>query len=328
MRRPLAILLFSEGLDSILAGKILMAQGINVLAIRFITPFFGWHWKGREKEFSSVVQEKFGFSGEIIDITEDFLNMLSSPLHGYGSAFNPCIDCRILMLRKAKDLMPVFQADFIATGEVVGQRPMTQRQNIMRHIEKEAGVDGILLRPLSAKKLPETKIEREGIVDRDKLLGISGRGRKVQIKLAKEFGLKDIPSPSGGCLLTDPNFKERFKAFLEWNGGFDLRDAQLLTFGRHFKLNNTWFVLGRTEKENRRLRNLFQHQDILIKLANVPGPTGLLLGKISEKDIIAAANLIKRYAPKARSMKTLSLKIISHGKEEIILLDEKDLLNN
>ncbi len=327
MKRLLALLLFSEGLDSILAGKLLMAQGIDVLAIRFITPFFGWHWKGKEEEFLSVVQEKFGFSGKIIDITEEFLDILCLPRHGYGSVFNPCIDCRILMLQKARDLMPIFDAKFLVTGEVVSQRPMTQRRNIMRHIEKEAGVDGILLRPLSAKILPETKIEKEGLVDRTKLLSISGRGRKVQLKLAKRFGLKEIPSPSGGCLLTDPNLTGRFRAFLAWKGSFTPREAELLTFGRHFQLDRSWLVLGRTERENKRLNSLFQDQDILIKLANIPGPTGLLLGNVSKKDIIAAGGLIKQYAPKARSTKILPIRIISHERDEIIFLDEKDLLD-
>lgn len=321
MKRPRALLLFSEGLDSILAGKVLQSQGVEVVALRFITPFFGWQWKGREEEFARWVSENFGFSGAVVDLTEDFLKMLAVPRHGYGRAFNPCIDCRILMLKKAKELLPAFQADFLATGEVVGQRPMTQQRNTLRHIEKEAEVIDLVLRPLSAKKLWETEPERQGLVDREKLLSLSGRGRKRQLALAKEFGLKEIPSPAGGCLLTDPNLAPRFKKFLAWRGKFTPREAELLTFGRHFSLGNSWLILGRTELENKRIKALAKEEDTIIKLQDLPGPTGLLFGELTKKELEAAAKLLARYAPKARGLKDILVRIKGPLGTEIISLE-------
>jgi hypothetical protein len=313
MKRPRALLLFSEGLDSILAGKVLQAQGLEVFALRFITPFFGWCWKGREEEFSRFVSENFGFFGEVVDLTEDFLEILAHPQHGYGSGFNPCVDCRILMLRKAKELMPAFSASFLATGEVVGQRPMTQQRHTLRHIEKEAGVVGKVLRPLSAQKLWETEPERQGLVDRARLLAIAGRGRKQQLALARELGLKEIPSPAGGCLLTDPNLAPRFRRFLEWRGRFTPREAELLTFGRHFPLEKSWLVLGRIEAENRRLLALSEEEDTLLKLRDIPGPTGLLLGSPTEEEIKAAAYKLVRYAPKARGLPRVPVRVLRKG---------------
>ena len=321
MKRPRALLLFSEGLDSILTGKVLQSQGVEVVALRFVTPFFGWQWKGREEEFVRRVSKNFGFSGVVIDLTEGFLKMLAAPKHGYGRAFNPCIDCRILMLKKAKELLPAFQADFLATGEVVGQRPMTQQRNTLRHIEKEAEVIDLVLRPLSAKKLWETEPERQGLVDREKLLSLSGRGRKRQLALAKEFGLKEIPSPAGGCLLTDPNLAPRFKKFLDWRGGFTPREAELLTFGRHFPLGNSWLILGRTELENKRIKALAREEDTIIKLQDLPGPTGLLLGEPTKKDLETAAKLLTRYAPKARGLKDILVRIKGPSGTEIVPLE-------
>ncbi len=321
MKRPRALLLFSEGLDSLLAGKVLQAQGVEVVALRFITPFFGWQWKEREEEFARWVLENLGFSGAVVDLTEDFLKILAAPRHGYGRAFNPCIDCRILMLKKAKELLPVFQADFLATGEVVGQRPLTQQRNTLRHIEKEAGTIDLVVRPLSAKKLWETEPERQGLVIREKLFSLSGRGRKRQLALAKEFGLKEIPSPAGGCLLTDPNLALRFKKFLEWRGRFTPREAELLTFGRHFPLGNTWLILGRTELENKRIITLAREENTIIKLHDLPGPTGLLLGEPTKKDLEAAAKLLIRYAPKARGLKNISVRIKGPLTTEIISLE-------
>ncbi len=321
MKRPRALLLFSEGLDSILAGKVLQSQGVEVVALRFITPFFGWHWKGCEEEFARWVSKKFGFSGAVVDLTEDFLKMLAAPGHGYGRAFNPCIDCRILMLKRAKELLPVFQADFLATGEVVGQRPMTQQRNTLRHIEKEAGVTDLVLRPLSAKKLWMSEPERQGLVDREKLFSLSGRGRKRQLALAKEFDLKEIPSPAGGCLLTDPNLAQRFKKFLDWKGEFTPREAELLTFGRHFPLENSWLILGRTELENKKLMTLAKEEDTIIKIQDLPGPTGLLLGEPTEKDLKTAAKLLVRYAPKARGVKKVFLRVKRPSSTEIASLE-------
>ena len=316
-----ALLLFSEGLDSILAGKLLQEQGFEIWAVRFITPFFGWKWKGREEEFRRFLKENFGFIGEIWDLTPEYLKMLASPAHGYGSGFNPCIDCKILMLKTAQKLFSSRGAKVLATGEVLGQRPMSQQRHTLRHIEKEAGLSGKILRPLSAKKLPPTEYEEKGIVKRERLLGIAGRGRKEQLALAQRFGLKEIPSPAGGCLLTDPGLSSRFRDFFEKKAGHvSPREAELLTFGRHFTLAyGGWVVLGRNEEENRRLLSLAQPGDVLLRLKDLPGPTALLLLGGAE-DVEEAASLVKRYAPKARALKEVAVCVISLGKEKRILL--------
>ena len=317
--RKRALLLFSEGLDSILAGKLLKAQGVEVFALRFITPFFGWSWKGKEEAFDRYVREEFGFEGGLVrDLTPEYLKMLAAPAHGYGSGFNPCIDCKILMFKKAKELLPELEASFLASGEVVGQRPMSQQRNTLRHIEKEAGVADLLLRPLSAKRLAPTLPEREGLVDRERLLGLAGRGRKAQLALAREFGLKRIPSPAGGCLLTDPALAPRIKKFFALKEGRVFpREAELLTFGRHLELpRGSWLVLGRTEAENKRLSGLLEPGDVVLKLNQIPGPTGLMLFLASEEDLIEAARLVKHYAPKARPLEKAPVRVIRLPEEE------------
>ncbi len=313
------LLLFSEGLDSLLAGKILAAQGLAVVAVRFITPFFGWQWKGREEEFSAKLKEH-GFEGLVIDLTPEYLTMLANPPHGYGSGFNPCIDCKILMLRQAKELLPELGAEIIATGEVVGQRPMSQQRHTLRHIEKETGLVGRILRPLSAKKLPPTIYEEKGWVDREKLLDIAGRGRKIQLHLAKEFGLKEIPSPAGGCLLTDPSLAPRIREFFKLKEGkVSPREAELLVFGRHFVLpGGAWLVIGRHETENRRLQALTGPKDVVLKISQVPGPTGLLLFRHDEETIKEAGAYLKRYAPKARNLKEVTLLVRQRDEEKTI----------
>ena len=319
-----ALLLFSGGLDSILAGKLLQKQGFEVVALRFITPFFGWQWKGREEEFKSLVRKRYGFRGEVYDITPEYLKMLAAPRHGYGSGFNPCVDCKILMLRKAAELQPLFQAQVLATGEVVGQRPMSQQRHTLRHIEKEAGLSRKILRPLSAKKLPPTEYEEAGLVDRDQLLAIAGRGRKEQLALAEDLGLQEIPSPAGGCLLTDPSLAPRIRRFFELKGGaVSPREAELLTFGRHIFLSSGgWLVLGRKEAENKRLLSLVQWGDIVFDLEGIPGPTGLLLFKRSPQDLEEAARWLKRYAPKARGQEKVQVRVVywDQGEEEKIVV--------
>jgi len=305
MPKARVLLLFSGGLDSLLAGKVLQAQGLEVLAVRFITPFFHWQWRGREEEFDRSLREKYGFRGLVRDISGEYLEMLKSPPHGFGSAANPCIDCKILMLRRAREMLSELGADFLATGEVVGQRPMSQRRNIMRHIEKEAGVSGILLRPLCARRLPPTEPEKKGLVERERLYDFWGRGRKPQMRLAEEFGLTDYPSPAGGCILTDPQIGKRVKRLLAFRGGLGVREAELALFGRHFVEEDFWLILGRREFENRRLQELARPGDRLFKLRGIPGPTALLVEGRGEAERVR--EILKRYAPKARGISKVEL---------------------
>lgn len=282
MTTTTALGLYSGGLDSLLSCRVIMAQGIRVVALKFVTPFFDHHILARETAYKVEVKEKYGIDVEVIDLSKGYLNLLHNPAHGFGKHFNPCIDCKILMLSHARDLMPSYGASFLVTGEVLGQRPMSQRRDTLRVIERESGCSDLLLRPLCAKRLPPTLAEREGIVDREQLYGFTGRGRKSQIRLAKEFGISDYPNPAGGCMLTDPNLGLRIEHF--YNGlfsfgseGFTVADVNLLLVGRQFKLDDdNWFVLGRDEKENERIRQLQKPEDWLFIMPDRPGPTGLL----------------------------------------------------
>jgi len=225
------------------------------------------------------------------------LDVVKHPKHGYGSNMNPCIDCRIFMLKKAKAYMESAGASFIITGEVLGQRPMSQRRDSMRLIEKEAGLEGFILRPLSAKLLPASIPEKEGWVDREKLLNMQGRSRKPQIRLADHFDIRDYPCPAGGCLLTDPGFAQRMKDLMDHNPNFSLNDVHLLKVGRHFRLSpKTKVIVGRNEEENRKIQTFSQEKDILLKVSKFPGPLSLLRGKLDDGDIRRAAGITAYYS--------------------------------
>ena len=280
-----ALLLFSEGLDSLLAGLLLKDQGIEVYAIRFITPFFGWHLKDDLTPFENKIRE-LGFScGIIKDITEDFLAILKNPRHGYGCLANPCIYCKILMLRIAKDLMSELSADFIVTGEVLGERPMSQNRQALEIIERESLTKGILLRPLSARLLPETEVEKKGLVVRSKLLAIKGRQRTEQLRLAKDYGLKEIPTPAGGCLLTDPIIGGRTLEVLKRDLPLTVDTAKFLVLGRHYIDGNTWCVLGRNEEENKKIIALACGKFPLFTLSEPAPVLCLIHGEMEEERV-------------------------------------------
>jgi len=312
MKQVAAIGLFSGGLDSITACRVIMAQSIRVVALKFITPFFDDGLLAREKEYRAEVREKFGIDVHVVDLSEGYIKLLREPRHGYGKHFNPCVDCKIFMLSRARELMADHDASFLFTGEVLGQRPMSQRRDTLRVIERESGCEGILLRPLCAKLLPVTQPEREGLVDRERLHSFSGRGRKQQIRLAEEFGITEYPNPAGGCVLTDPNLGARIERFYRGDlrigsGGLRAGDIRLLLVGRQFKLpGGHWFVLGRDEAENERILSLAAKGDAVIQMIERPGPTGLLrqaagslAGAKAESETLAqAAGLIVRYGRK------------------------------
>lgn len=279
-----ALALFSGGLDSILACRLVMQQGLALTALKFVTPFFDHDLTdpAHARGYCQSMLCKYGLEVEIVDLSVDYLRMLEKPSHGFGRNFNPCIDCKILMLRRARQLMDEHKAAFLVTGEVLGQRPMSQRRDTLCVIERDSGCQGILLRPLSAKLLPPTLAEEQGIIDREQLLAVSGRGRKEQIALAGQFGIQDYPNPAGGCLLTDPNLAHRIKNLYQGfftfpNHQICVDDIRLLTVGRQFRLSKQlWFVLGRDERENKRLQHLRGEEDWLLRLRDLPGPLGLL----------------------------------------------------
>ena len=294
---PTAILLFSEGLDSHLAGLILKEQGIKIVAVKFITPFFGWKYKENPESFYEKVKALGFDEGLLVDVTEEYIEVLKKPEHGYGDYANPCVDCKIFMLKKAKKLMEELKADFIATGEVLGQRPMSQNKNALELIERKAGVKGILLRPLSAKLLAETEPEKKGIIDREKLFDIFGRKRNTQFELAKKFKLKEIPTPSGGCLLTDPQIGERVLKVIKERRTLNYETSQLLVIGRHFLEEGLWIVLGRNKEENEKIRRIVQNKYRTYTL-DVPAPTAVIVEGNPPEEFIK--KLLIKYSKKAK----------------------------
>lgn len=311
MREVAALGLFSGGLDSILACRVIAAQGIRVVALKFVTPFFDHDLLADQEVYTRAMQAQYGVHVEVVDISEGYVRMLEQPVHGFGKHFNPCIDCKILMLRHARELMARYGASFLFTGEVLGQRPMSQRRDTLRVIERDSGCEGLLLRPLCAKLMPPTRAEIEGLVDRERLHGFSGRGRKSQQQLAAEFCIVEYPAPAGGCMLTDPNLAARIKHFYQGLFSFGRQravdDILLLSVGRHFKLDEkTWFILGRDERENDRLEAMRAPGDWLIRMDTRPGPLGLLrhasetvAGGEQEASLLARlAGIVVRYGKK------------------------------
>ncbi|MFH0912954.1 MAG: tRNA 4-thiouridine(8) synthase ThiI [Candidatus Omnitrophota bacterium] len=292
-----AIALISGGLDSTLATKIIHGLDIELVALNTISPFCLCNHRSSSGCFHGATQaaKTLGLKLISIQVSEEYLEIVRKPKHGYGSQMNPCIDCRILLFKKAKDLMQKEAAAFIITGEVLGQRPMSQKLNTMRLIEKEAGLEGLVLRPLSAKILEPTIPEREGWVDRDKLLAINGRSRREQFSLAQKFGINDYPCPAGGCLLTDPEFSKRLKDLMRYRE-FNLDNIQLLKLGRHFRLNDTAkLVVGRNEQENEQLLNLAKDDDYLFMPKEIAGPTALGRGIFSDELINFSSSITCRY---------------------------------
>ncbi len=292
------IALFSGGLDSSLAFKVIEEQGIEVSGITFETPFFG-------AATAKAAAGRIGLSLTVVNITEEHLQMLHAPRYGYGKNMNPCIDCHTLMLKIAGRRMEEEGADFVFTGEVLGQRPMSQGKQSLYVVAKNAGYPERIIRPLSARLLPETAPEREGKVDRARLLDIQGRGRKQQMEMAVHYGITSYPAPAGGCLLTDPVFTKRLRDLFDRHPDHSVRDIELLKVGRHFRLNDaTKAIVGRNATENDTIERLAVQSDALIRIAQVPGPTVMVPGGGDEKTRLFAARLCARYcdAPKDREV--------------------------
>jgi tRNA-specific 2-thiouridylase len=290
-----AIALLSGGLDSTLAVRLMLDQGIEIEAMNFVTSFCQCNRKGRCEAVH--VAEQFDIPCRTIAVTDEFFALIRHPRYGYGSGMNPCLDCRILMFSKARQRMEEIGADFVFTGEVLGERPMSQRRDAMRIIERESGLEGRLLRPLCAQLLAPTIPEQEGLVNREKLLDISGRSRKPQIALAQEHGITDYPCPAGGCLLTDPGFARRMRDLVEYSPDFGLNDVSLLKVGRHFRLSPTAkAVAGRDKSENERILALAQPDDTLFEVSGFPGPIVLLRGESDVPEVALAAAITIRYS--------------------------------
>ena len=295
--RAKAIGLLSGGLDSIVAAKLILEQGIEVEALNFTTAFCTCTSKGSSCLASQKAADQIGVPLKVFDISEEILDVVKHPKFGYGSGMNPCLDCRIFVFKKAKEYMRESGADFIFTGEVLGQRPMSQRREAMNIIERESGLKGYLLRPLCAKLFPPTLAEEKGIVDREKLLSISGRSRKGQISLTKRFNIKDYPCSSGGCLLTDKSFAQRMEDLMKYKPDFALPDVLLLKYGRHFRMSpSVKLVVGRNEDENFRLAALKNKSDIMFHAQDPLGPVSILRGSTGGEFVDEAASITARYA--------------------------------
>lgn len=308
-RQYRAVSLISGGLDSMLATKAVLEQGIHVEGINFFTGFCveghthairKQHGDKPKRNNSLWVAEQLGIKLHIVDIVDDYKDVVLNPKHGYGANMNPCLDCKIFMVKKAHEWIQQKGFDFIITGEVVGQRPMSQRAKTMPIIAEESGAMDVLLRPLSAHNLPPTKPEREGWIDREKLFGFSGRSRKPQIALATQWGIDEYAQPAGGCcFLTDANYTDKLKDL--WahrpNRDYELDDIMLLKIGRHLRPRTHFkMIVSREEGETNFLEG-YKNQFIWIKTASHSGPLTILDGKdIGDDDITLAAQLAAKFS--------------------------------
>lgn len=310
-----AVMLLSGGLDSTLATRLMIEQGVELEALNFTSIFCNCTPKGSSCCAASKAVQGLGVRLKIENTSEEFLDLVRAPGHGYGSNLNPCIDCRIMMFRRAREYMREVGASFVVTGEVVGERPMSQRRAAMALIEREAGLDGLVVRPLCAAHLEPSLPEREGWVDRSRFLAIKGRSRKPQIELARKMGLKDYPCPAGGCLLTDPGFAARMRDLMEFEPAFTLADVRLLKYGRHFRLSAAAkAVVGRDEKENAALTSLRSGSDLIMEAADAPGPLTLVRGRVGEEERIEAARLTAYYG-KSRAFPAARVIVRNSGGE-------------
>lgn len=308
MSQPKAVALISGGLDSLLAAKVMLEQGVHVEGINFYTGFCveGHTHAIRKKDKDKPKRnnalwsaEQLGIKLHIVDIVEEYKDVLINPKHGYGANMNPCLDCKIFMVQKAKEWIKENGFDFIITGEVVGQRPMSQRKDTMPVISRESGADDLLLRPLCAKNLPETKPEREGWIDREKLYGFSGRNRKPQMALAEQFGFVDYAKPAGGCcFLTDENYSTKLVDLWQARGerDYEMDDIMLLKVGRHIRpAENYKLIIGREDGENKFLQG-YKNSFISIKTTSHGGPLTLVDGIVNDNDLEFAAKITARFS--------------------------------
>jgi len=310
MTKVKAISLLSGGLDSILATELIRRQGIEVIAYNLKTPFGIPKKDGKSEAQQAAEQLKVPLVVQSFD--KEYIKMLRNPKHGYGKNINPCVDCKIFILKQAKKYAKEIGADFLFTGEVLGERPMSQHGPALKTIAEEAGLAGKLLRPLSAKLLAETEAEKKGLIDRNHLLSISGRGRKPQMELAKEYDIKVYPSPAGGCLLTCEEYAKKLRDLFEHKKNVSLGDVDFLRIGRHFRIGKNKFIVGRNYTENTYLVDHRTKSDYYFELPDIVGPITLLQGPKTKEAIKIAAKLTAFYS----DAKTPDTKV-KYGKESL-----------
>jgi len=316
-----AIALLSGGLDSTLAVKMMLDMGIAVEALNFTSPFCTCTGKnsGCKSEAVRVAQE-FDIPIKVVHKGLDYLEIVRNPKHGYGKGVNPCVDCRIYLLRKAREYMLECGADFVITGEVLGQRPMSQRRDTLRVIERESGLEGLLLRPLSAQHFEPTIPEREGWVDREKLLAIKGRSRREQIQLADEMDVKNYPCPAGGCLLTELSFVPKVRDIFEHCNELDLRDFRILKIGRHYRIGErTKAIFGRDQNDNKLLESVIQPGETSLFWLDGNTPHAAVIGKQDPDCIELACRILLRYT-RAEAGAECRIRVVRNGEETIRLV--------
>ena len=321
MSRIKALALLSGGLDSLLAIKLVQAEGVEIEGICFTSPFFG-------AEKAEKGSRYLGIPLHLQQIGQELISLLRSPPHGFGKGANPCIDCHILMIKKAGDLMRRRGLDFLISGEVLGERPKSQSRWALELISRKSEWGDLLLRPLTAKNLSPTLPERKGWVIREKLWGIKGRSRLSQLELASKFGLKDFPTPSGGCLLTDPIFSRRMKDLLS-HTQLNLWEAELLKVGRHFRLNaHARAIVGRNQKENSLLLKLTRPGELIFRARDYPGPVALLKGEFEEEEILKVASLTLRYSDVSSGPAVVEYKLLDSKEKkwvEVVSLSDEEV---
>ncbi|MBI3333667.1 MAG: hypothetical protein HYZ93_06225 [Candidatus Omnitrophica bacterium] len=320
------VAMISGGLDSTLAAKILLEQGVELCGLYLSAP-----WGCCDKTKAMKVAAQLGIEFMVVKMTQEYIGVIRNPKYGYGSSMNPCIDCRIYMFKKAKDLMAEIGASFLVTGEVLGQRPMSQMRHSLLLIERQAGLDRLVVRPLSAKVLPPTLPEEQGLIDRQRLYGITGRSRKEQMELAVRYGILEYPNPAGGCLLTDREFGNRVRDLFESQEEVDLEEMELLQLGRHFRANPlTKLIVGRNEEENATLAEYLAPGRLFFVPDRFPGPVVLLIGPPDEETRRLALRLILHYTKKQKlppEPKVICRVGVPRGEgqrpmEEVLALDE------
>ena len=287
-----ALAMISGGLDSILAARLIKEQGIEVIGICFRSYFFN-------EENAKRMTKQIGIRLEVVDFSKEHFEMVKNPSHGWGKNMNPCIDCHSIMMRYSGELLEKFNADFIITGEVLNQRPMSQNKSALNIVKKQSGFSEKILRPLCAKNLDPTPMEVNGLVDREMLLDISGRSRKVQMELADKWGIKDYPSPAGGCKLTDPNYSIRLKELVERKENVTEKDIHLLKYGRHFITDDkTKIIVTRTAEEGESIKVLLNKNDLMFLTSKYNGAMVIIPegNNPTENDIIIACRMAVRYS--------------------------------
>ncbi|MDU4892387.1 MAG: DUF814 domain-containing protein [Clostridium sp.] len=313
MTRALAMV--SGGLDSILAAKLIKDQGIDVIGICFRSHFFN-------EENAKKMVKQIDIPLKVVDFSPAHFEMVKNPKNGYGKNMNPCIDCHAMMMRYCGQLLEELEADFIITGEVLNQRPMSQNRMALDRVKKESGIESKILRPLCAKMLAPTEMEENGLVDREKLMNIQGRSRKVQMELAEQWGIKEYPSPAGGCKLTEPNYSVRLKELLSFNKDPEERELGLLRVGRHFRVTpNAKVISTRTQDEVALLKKYLGKDDTILLVKDFNGSMVVIIGEATEEVISFAAKVAIRYS-KGKDEPKVTVKYAKFGEQNHGTIDE------